>query len=102
MSVTAAKDFNDARPREPKVHQELPRTASAWMLASAFAIDTSESCRSRLVRFRLIQYIIAQVSVKAMPVRAHPSLYGNCRKGSRGDCTLSILSRLCIDPNLKS
>jgi len=42
------------------------------------------------------------VSVRELPLRAHPSLYGNRRKGSRGDCTLSILSSLCIDPNLRS
>ena len=75
------------------------------MLESTLVIDTSESRRFELVRFRFMQYLIvliARASVKVMPLRAQPSLYGNRRKGSRGNCTLSILSRLCIDPNLRS
>ena len=86
------------------VHQELPRAFGTSMLESTLAIDTntSESRRFELVRFRFMQYLIARASVKELPLRGQPSLYGNRRKGSRGDCTLSILSRLCIDPNLRS
>src|SRR5271166_847640 len=47
-----------------------------------------------------MRYLFARVSVKPIPLRVQPSLYGNCRKGSRGSCVLSILSRLCIGPNL--
>ena len=84
------------------VHQELPRAFGTSMLESTLVIDTSESRRFELVRLRFMQYLIARASVKVMPLTAQPSLYGNRRKGSRGNCTLFILSRLCIDPNLRS
>jgi hypothetical protein len=50
MSVVEAKDRNSARPRQPMVHQELPRGFGTSMLESTFAIDMSRASESTCFR----------------------------------------------------
>ena len=56
---TEREECTSAHPRQPVVHQELRALFGTTMLESPLVIDTSESRRFELVRFRFMQYLIA-------------------------------------------